>query len=182
MRSRCPRASSIAASYTNGEGINEPEQNNGKDTTVAAHIRPFGRKRRAFILHLLYRDGSVGAGSAADRRLLGGFTYEGRRFGAGATGVWAMGWNGISSATPSGHLSVFARGELPKRFFLFGRIDSLWPDTSVRSVQLRLIGGARLRRDPHPRLLRGHAPPSARSASAVPSLSTTFLAQIEARL
>jgi hypothetical protein len=176
---------SIAASYTNGEGINEPEQNNGKDTTVAAHIRPFGRKRRAFILHLLYRDGSVGAGSAADRRLLGGFTYEGRKFGAGATGVWAMGWNGIGNRD-AGHLSVFARGELPKRFYLFGRIDALWTDTSVRSdVQLRLIGGVAYALPMLLRILVSYEGtlPFGALTSAVPSLREhDILAQIEARL
>src|SRR6185369_1868305 len=126
---------------TNGEGVHLREQNNGKDTTIAAHIRPGGRRFRALVLHLLYRDGSIGPGSAADRRLAGGLTYEGRRLGAGAIGTWAMGWNGLG-ARDAGHATIFLRGELPYRLYLFGRTDLLWPDTQKPGdLQLRVIGG-----------------------------------------
>jgi len=176
---------SIAVSYGNGEGTHLREQNNGKNTTIAAHIRPLGRHLPRLVLHLLYRDGSLGAGSAADRRFAGGVTYEGRKLGAGAIGTWAMGWQGLG-ARDAGHLTAFVRGELPRRLYLFARSDLLWPDVKdAGAIQLRLIGGVAYALPMLIRILVSYEGtlPFGSLTQAVPSLREhDLLIQIEARL
>ncbi len=176
---------SVAVSYTNGEGITLPEQNNGKDTTVAIRIAPLRFHLPGLLIHLLYRDGSVGAASAADSRLAGGVTYAGRRLGLGAIGAWAIGYQGVGSRD-AGHLSVWGRGELPYRFFLIGRVDMLWPDTrDASSMQARFIAGVAYALPAIVRLLVDYegTVPFGTLSNQVPSVTShALLVQVEARL
>jgi hypothetical protein len=108
---------------------------------VALRIRPGRYRIPRLLIHLLYRDGSLGVGEQANHRFGGGLQYTGRYLGAGALGFWAIGWNGLGGRD-AGYLTAWVRGELPLRFFLFGRIDELWPDThNAGSTQTRLVGG-----------------------------------------
>jgi hypothetical protein len=81
---------------------------------------------------------------------------------------------------------VFARGELPLRFYLFGRVDALWPDTNeARGVQLRLAGGLAYALPALVRLVVSYegSLPFGSLVNAVPAIREhDFLAQIEARL
>lgn len=132
---------SVALAYGNGEGQALREQNNGKNTTAAIHLRPARWRLPDLLIHALYRDGSIGAGSAADRRLMGGLTYVGPRSGAGAIATWAMGYRGAGNREAA-HLMLFARRELPWRFLLFARGEMLWPDSAdPASLQARVQGG-----------------------------------------
>jgi len=136
------RLGSVAVAFGNGEGITQREQNNGKNVTVALRIAPAPRRTQRLLLHALYRDGSLGAGSAADSRLAGGLTYAGQRLGAGAIGTWAMGYRGVGSRD-AGHLTAWVRGTLPRAFFLYGRADLLWPSVAdAGALQARVIAGA----------------------------------------
>ncbi len=176
---------SIAVAFGNGEGVNLREQNNGKNITAALRLRPGHRRLPGLLLHVLYRDGSLGAGSAADHRLSGGLTYTGTKLGAGAIGTWALGYRGVG-ARDAGHLTLWARGELPKHVQLFTRFDLLWPDTTFAdAMQLRYIGGIAYRLPMLARILvsyEGTFPFGALTAQ-VPSIQEhNLLVQIEARL
>jgi hypothetical protein len=132
---------SLALQYTNGEGIAQREQNNGKNTTVLLKLIPLRWRLPQLTVQLYFRDGSIGPASAADRRFLGAVIYSGRKFGAGLLGGYAMGYNGDGSVN-AGYGNFWARGELPYRFQLFGRADMLWPNASDGgSMQTRLIAG-----------------------------------------
>lgn len=131
----------LAAQIGNGEGLALREQNNGKNLTVVLRVAPLRYKAPDFLLHALFRDGSLGTGSAADRRASFGLTHASPRFGAGAIGTLAFGYRGLGER-PAAHLSAWLRGELPIRIGFLGRADALWPDTAQSStLQLRLIAG-----------------------------------------
>lgn len=132
----------LAAQIGNGEGLALREQNNGKNLTVVLRIAPLRYKAPDFLLHALFRDGSLGTGSAADRRASFGLTHAAAHFGAGAIGTLAFGYRGLGER-PAAHLSAWLRGELPIRIGFLGRADVLWPDTAQSTtLQLRLIAGA----------------------------------------
>jgi hypothetical protein len=132
---------SLAAQVANGEGLALREQNNGKNLTVALRIAPLRAKAPDLLVHALFRDGSLGAGSAADRRASLGLTYASPQLGAGAVGTLAFGYRGLGERGAA-HLTAWLRGELPIRLGFLGRADVLWPDTAQRgSLQLRLIAG-----------------------------------------
>ncbi len=132
---------SIAVQVGNGEGLAMREQNNGKNVTAALRMAVLRSAAPDLLLHFLFRDGSIGAGSAADRRASGGITYASAKLGVGSIATMALGYRGIGDRWAA-HLSTWFRGELPVHFALLGRIDALWPDVADQSaVQLRLIGG-----------------------------------------
>lgn len=132
---------SLALAYGNGEGVALREQNFGKNVTVALRLRPGRRRLPGLWLHALYRDGSLGVASAADRRVFGGVLYSGGRLGLGAVGSYAMGFRGVGDRD-AGDLLVFARGRLPYGVLLFGRAEVLWPDArDAGSQQLRVAAG-----------------------------------------
>lgn len=135
---------SVAVSVVNGEGLSLREQNSGKNLTAALRITPLRMRAPDLIVHALFRDGSVGAGSAADRRVAGGVTYASPRLGAGAIATLAMGYRGVGDQWAA-HLSTWLRGDLAAGFGLLGRVDLLWPDARgedpAGSMQMRLIGG-----------------------------------------
>lgn len=132
----------LAAQIGNGEGLALREQNNGKNLTVVLRMAPMATRAPDFLLHAVFRDGSLGTGSAADRRASFGLTHASPRFGAGAIGTLAFGYRGLGERSAA-HLSAWVRGELPIRIGLLGRADVLWPDVSQRSAtQLRMIAGA----------------------------------------
>jgi hypothetical protein len=176
---------SVGISYTNGEGLSQREQNEGKNLTVVLRIRPALLRVRNLYLHLLYRDGSIGAGQASDSRLAGAVTYLGRRLGAGAVGTWALGYRGIGFRDAA-HLSVWGRGELPARFYLYGRADLLWPDAAdVASLQARVLGGVAYALPSLVRILLGYEGtfPVGTLTMQVPAVEEhALLVQLEARL
>lgn len=132
---------SIAVQVGNGEGLAMREQNNGKNVTAALRMAVLRSAAPDLLLHFLFRDGSIGAGSAADRRASGGITYASAKLGVGSIATMALGYRGIGDRWAA-HLSTWFRGELPVHFALLGRIDALWPDVADHNaVQLRLIGG-----------------------------------------
>ena len=132
---------SVAVQFGNGEGISLREQNNGKNVTAALRMAVLRSTAPDFLLHFLFRDGSIGAGSAADRRASAGLTYSSAKLGVGSIATMALGYRGIGDRWAA-HLTTWFRGELPAHFALLGRVDALWPDVALRdSVQLRLIGG-----------------------------------------
>ncbi len=176
---------SAAIQFGNGEGISLREQNNGKNLTGALRLSPLRFHAPDFLIHLLFRDGSIGAGTAADRRASVGATYAGPKLGAGAVGTMAFGYRGIGDRT-SGHLTAWLRGELPACFGLLGRVDALWPDVSVRdSVQLRVIGGVSYALPSLVRLIASYEGtlPFGALSSQVPSITEhAMLIQAEVRL
>ncbi len=132
---------SLAVQFGNGEGISLREQNNGKNLTAALRIAPLRNRHPDLLIHALFRDGSIGAGSAADRRVSAGLTYASPKVGAGAVATLALGYRGMGDRW-AGHLTTWLRAELPACFALLTRVDALWPDVQDRSaVQLRVIGG-----------------------------------------
>lgn len=132
---------SVAAQVANGEGLALREQNNGKNLTVVLRVAPLRHKAPDFLLHALFRDGSLGTGSAANRRASFGLTHASPHFGAGALGTLAFGYQGLGERNAA-HFTAWLRGELPIRIGFFGRADALWPDmTQKDALQLRLIGG-----------------------------------------
>lgn len=131
----------LAAQVGNGEGLALREQNNGKNLTVALRVAPLRWRAPDFLLHALFRDGSLGTGSAADRRASLGLTHASPQLGAGAIGTLAFGYRGLGER-PAAHLSAWLRGELPVRIGFLGRADVLWPDTAQpTTLQLRTIAG-----------------------------------------
>ena len=169
----------------NGEGISLREQNNGKNLTAALRVAPLRARAPDLLLHALFRDGSIGAGSAADRRVSGGLTYAGARLGIGAIATAALGYRGIGDRWAA-HLTTWLRGELPACFALLGRADVLWPEVSQRdSVQLRLIGGLAYSLPALMRLLvsyEGTLPFGSLSAQVPTITEHAFLVQAEVRL
>lgn len=132
---------SFAVQVGNGEGISLREQNNGKNLTAALRIAPLRNRVPDLLIHALFRDGSLGAGSAADRRTSVGLTYASPKVGAGSVATLALGYRGVGDRW-AGHLSTWLRAELPACFALLTRVDALWPDVQDReAVQLRVIGG-----------------------------------------
>lgn len=131
----------LAAQVANGEGLALREQNNGKNLTVVLRIAPLRARAPDFLLHALFRDGSLGTASVADRRASLGLTHASTRFGAGAIGTLAFGYRGLGERSAA-HLTAWLRGELPIRIGFLGRADVLWPDTAQRgALQLRLVAG-----------------------------------------
>ena len=176
---------SVALQLGNGEGISLREQNNGKNLTAALRVAPLRARAPDLLLHALFRDGSIGAGSAADRRVSGGLTYAGARLGLGAIATAALGYRGIGDRWAA-HLTTWLRGELPACFALLGRADVLWPEMSQRdSVQLRLIGGLAYSLPALMRLLisyEGTLPFGSLSAQVPTITEHAFLVQAEVRL
>ncbi|HNF99270.1 MAG TPA: hypothetical protein PK493_18375 [Pseudomonadota bacterium] len=169
----------------NGEGISLREQNNGKNLTGVLRLAPLRSQAPDLLIHLLFRDGSIGAGTAADRRGSVGITYASPKLGAGAVGTLALGYRGIGDRF-AGHLSTWLRGELPACFGLLGRIDALWPDVSSRQdVQLRVIGGVSYSLPSLVRLIASYegTVPFGGLAGQVPSITEhAMLIQAEVRL
>ncbi len=86
------------ASFTNGEGRIQREQNFGKNTTALVSLRTpawlvFSRPMR-LAAHAAYRDGSLGAGSAPDHRVAGAATLAHPWFHLGLEAVYAFGHQG----------------------------------------------------------------------------------------
>jgi len=176
---------SVALQVGNGEGITMREQNNGKNITAALRMAILRSSAPDLLVHFLFRDGSIGVGSAADRRASGGLTYASRRLGVGAIATMALGYRGLGDRW-AGHLSTWLRGELPARFALLGRIDALWPDVTQRdSVQLRMIAGLAYSLPALVRLVASYEGtlPFGSLAEQVPSVTEhALLVQAEVRL
>ncbi len=92
------RRVSILAQMTNGEGRTLPEQNTGKNLTLVASGTPVAvsihRGEIRVGLHAVYRQGSVGIGSARDHRYGGALTLQFPCPQAGVEYVRALGYAG----------------------------------------------------------------------------------------
>lgn len=177
---------SLAVSVVNGEGLSLREQNPGKNLTAALRIAPLRARLPDLLLHALFRDGSQGAGSAADRRLLGGITYSSPKLGAGALATLAMGYRGIGEQWAA-QLSTWLRGDLAAGFALLGRIDLLWPEVQLAdaagAMQLRAIGGLAYALPAIVRLIASYEGtlPFGRLTTQVPAI-TEHLLQVQAEV
>lgn len=176
---------SVAAQVANGEGLALREQNNGKNLTVVLRVAPLRHKAPDFLLHALFRDGSLGTGSAANRRASFGLSHASPHFGAGALGTLALGYGGLGERNAA-HFTAWLRGELPVRIGFFGRADALWPDmTQKDALQLRLIGGVSYALPALVRLVASYEGTLGLGALAeqVPAITEhTLLVQVEVRL
>ena len=103
---RGPIEAELAMSVTNGEGRSQIEQNDGKNTTAVLSITPvrlpIAGEQVPLRLHLVYRDGSLGAGSARDHRVGAAVTARASFFSAGVDVVRAEGLRGQSSLSSQG--------------------------------------------------------------------------------
>ena len=176
---------SVAVQIGNGEGVSLREQNNGKNLTAALRISPLRNRHPDLLIHALFRDGSLGAGSAADRRASVGLTYASPKVGAGSVTTLALGYRGMGDRWAA-HMTSWLRAELPACFALLARVDALWPDVQDRSaVQLRVIGGVAYSLPALVRLILSYEGtlPQGALRDQVPALTEhAFLVQAEVRI
>jgi hypothetical protein len=81
----------LSVSFGNGEGLDYPERNNGKTTTVVAEALPLDLPEAHLRLAGVARDGSVGPARVRDRRFGGAATLWTPMLGAGVEAVQAYG-------------------------------------------------------------------------------------------
>jgi hypothetical protein len=82
----------VSVSFGNGEGLDYPERNNGKTTSVVAEAVPIDHPGDARLrLAAVARDGSVGPARVRERRFGGAATLWTPMIGAGAEAVQAYG-------------------------------------------------------------------------------------------
>jgi hypothetical protein len=81
----------VSVSFGNGEGLDYPERNNGKTTTVVAEAVPLDVPVARVRLAGVARDGSVGPARVRDRRFGGAATLWTPMIGAGVEAVQAYG-------------------------------------------------------------------------------------------
>lgn len=126
----------VSVSVLNGEGRHQIEQNAGKNTTAVVAVSPWrgclgvlGPARLR--VQLAARDGSVGAGSASDRRLAAAVTLAGDDVGVGAEAVQAFGFAGQGGVDARG-AGAWATAALWRRW-LGGwvRYDRFDPDVDT---------------------------------------------------
>ncbi len=91
-------AVALAVAVVNGEGRNQRELNEGKNTTAVLSARPlrfaWGGAPAELALHLGYRDGSTGIARVVDNRLMAGLTFRSRYAWAGAEWLRADSFQG----------------------------------------------------------------------------------------
>lgn len=131
---------------TNGEGLNQTEQNNGKNSMLSLSFRPlrmalFGRPS-VLALHVAYRDGSLGAGLARNHRIAGALTFAMPGYNLGAEYVVGLGWRGAGEITADS-LSIWLQADLYKQWIgVLGRFDRLNTNFEVDdAVRTRISAG-----------------------------------------
>lgn len=129
----------LAASFTNGEGRNESERNAGKNFSMVASIQPvvaqvLNAPLRVGI-HGMFRDGSLGSGSAANHRRAFAATVHHPRFELGWEWSKALGLDGDSDRDAAGH-GVWAGGQIVDRWLgASARLDRLKRDLRLDSAK-----------------------------------------------
>lgn len=131
---------------TNGEGLNQTEQNPGKNSMISLSVRPLKMKlfsRPALLsIHAAFRDGSIGAGSAQNHRIAGALTFQMPGYNLGAEYVVALGWRGMGEVTADA-FSVWFHADVYRHWIgLLGRFDRLNTNMDLdEAVRMRLFVG-----------------------------------------
>ncbi len=104
----------LGVAVMNGEGYSDVELNEEKDLLAWVGSEPwqgplFGSPA-SFWLGVAFQDGSIGAGSAANRRLLAGATFASSRISTGFEFAYAFGYTGEGGRDASG-TGVWLSGE-----------------------------------------------------------------------
>lgn len=131
----------LGLSFTNGEGRRESERNSGKDFSAVLTVQPvvaqlLGQPLRLG-LHAMWRDGSLGAGSAKDHRRAVGLSVNHARFELGWEWAKAVGFEGDSFRDASGH-GIWGGGQFIESWlgasFRYDRMQTdLALDDNIRS-------------------------------------------------
>lgn len=128
----------------NGEGRAQRERNRGKNTTTIATVRPVVREHAqgpiVLALHGAFRDGSVGLGSAADRRGAAAVTFASPWVYAGFEYVHALGYGGRGDLTAN-TLGAWVSGRiLPRWLGAFAKYDRTQQDLARAGTAVDSIG------------------------------------------
>lgn len=138
----------LRVELSNGEGRNQVERNNGKNTTIAFTVTPLALRVHRGPLHIsihgAWRDGSLGVGNARNHRLAAGVTFVGPCPRAGFEFVRASGYDGRAEQVAQGWAvwanSYFATHWIGGAF----RYDSVVPDVDVTGDDVRSRGTRRI--------------------------------------
>jgi len=135
----------LRLAFTNGEGRNQIEQNEGKNTEALLIVRPLRfdmlGETTKLGLYFGYRDGSLGASSARNHRIGGGMTLTHPHYGLGLEYVRALGANSRASLEAD-MLGVWAHGAIIKQWLgLFARYDRFNTDVDLDDSVSQLIAG-----------------------------------------
>lgn len=138
----------LRVELSNGEGRNQVERNNGKNTTIAFTVTPLALRVHRGPLHVsvhgAWRDGSLGFGNARNHRLAAGVTFVSPYPRAGFEFVRASGYDGQAEQVAQGWAvwanSYFATHWIGGAF----RYDSVVPDVDVNGEDVRSRGTRRI--------------------------------------
>lgn len=138
----------LRVELSNGEGRNQVERNNGKNTTIAFTVTPLALRVHHGPLHVsihgAWRDGSLGVGNARNHRLAAGITFVSPCPRAGFEFVRASGYDGRAEQVAQGWAvwanSYFATHWIGGAF----RYDSVVPDVNVTNDAVRSRGTRRI--------------------------------------
>jgi hypothetical protein len=133
---------SFQYTVTNGEGLQQTEQNTGKNSTFLLSITPLRTQRVQASLHAGYRDGSLGVAFIPNHRTMAGFTLGSAKAKAGGEFILANGYEGLGDKKARGVSAWMSATPYLKWLGVLARFDSLQPDTSlVDASQTRIIAG-----------------------------------------
>lgn len=136
----------LSVAFTNGEGRNESERNNGKNLTAVLSVQPVvahiaGEALRVG-LHGAWREGSTGFGSARSNRTALGVTAQHPRAELGFEWITAHGYLGDGSIRAAGY-GGWVGGQILRGWLgAVVRADVVDPNTSIEDVDRRLISAA----------------------------------------
>lgn len=154
----------LRVSMTNGEGRNQVELNEGKNTTFVLDVRPvavdFWGGEGVLGLHAGWRDGSQGVGQLRAHRGMGAITFRHPRLGAGVEYERALGYLGRGDRVAQS-VGAWANAALWHHWLnIFGRYDRVdtdvdADDATIDTIQAGLFGDAfAVSRAPEARRLR----------------------------
>ncbi|MEL6179432.1 MAG: hypothetical protein AAFS10_10785 [Myxococcota bacterium] len=134
----------LQVAATNGEGRNQAEQNNGKNTTAVLSVSPLRLKLKGeeAVLTLLgfYRDGSIGVGKVRSNRLGGGVTFVSAYGWAGAEYIQADGVFGREQTGSA--LAAWANVPILANWLgVVGRYDLINTDTDANDATRTILSG-----------------------------------------
>lgn len=136
----------LRVAVTNGEGRNQREQNEGKNTTLVVAVRPYnfqlGGGEAVTALLFSYRDGSVGVGTARNHRLAAGLTFTSPLANLGVEFVQAEGYLGQDDLNAEG-FGLWANAHVWTPWIgLLLRLDHLSPDSDdADNTQRQITAG-----------------------------------------
>jgi hypothetical protein len=122
----------LGVAVMNGEGYSDVELNDEKDLLVWLGSEPWQgplfESPASVWLGVAFQDGSIGAGSAANRRLLAGATFASSRISTGFEFAYAFGYAGEGGRDASG-TGAWVSGEPVANWLgLYARYDHLNDD------------------------------------------------------